>query len=103
LRARSSHQSRLRRQIHHLPVDDVNFTLRAYRKLGIVGDHDDGGAVAMQFFEQIQNAARHLSVEIARRFVRQQQPRGSGERSRDRHPLLLPSGQFRGIVPGACG
>ena len=87
------------RQIDHLTVDDVHLALRAHRELRIMGHHDDGGAVAMQFLEQIQDAARHLRIEIAGGLIRQQQPRRSGERAGDCHPLLLAAGQFGRVVP----
>ncbi len=90
-----------RGQIDHLTIDDMHLALRAHRQLRIVRHHHDGGAVAMQLLEQIQDAARHLRIEIAGGFIRQQQPRRPRQRARDRHALLLPAREFRRIVPGA--
>ncbi len=66
-----------------------------------MGHHDDGGAVAVQFLEQLHDAARHVRVEIAGGLIRQQQPRRPGERAGDGHALLLAARQLRRVVPAA--
>lgn len=54
---------------------------------------DDRLAVALvEIFEQAQNVARSPAVEIAGRFVGEQQMRLVGQRSRDGHALLLSPG-----------
>ncbi len=92
---------RLGRQIDHLAVDDMHLALRAHRKFRIMRHHHDGRAVAMQLLEQIHDAARHLRIEIAGRFIRQQQPRRARQRARDGDALLLAARQFRRVVPRA--
>src|SRR5690242_7819718 len=84
--------------VHGLAVDDVHAALRAQGQLRIVGDHHDGRAAAMDFFQQFHHATRHLGVEVAGRFVRQQQARRTGQGARDRDALLLATRQFGGIV-----
>jgi hypothetical protein len=103
MRVRARHQARRRRQVNHLTVDYVHFALRADREFRIVRHHHDGGAVAMQLLEQIENAAGHLRIEIAGGFIRQQQPWRSGERPGDCNTLLLASREFGGVVAATRG
>ena len=62
----------------------------------VVGHHHDGGALLVDVLQQLHHAARHLRVEVAGRFVGQQQARAAGQRAGDRHALLLTAGQRRG-------
>src|SRR5690606_8611574 len=79
-------------------VDDVHVALRARGELRVVGHHHDGGALLVDFLEQLHHPARHLRIEVAGRLVRQQQARAARERARDRGALLLAAGQLGRIV-----
>ena len=52
----------------------------------------------VDFLEQLHHAARHLRIEVAGRFVGEQQARRAGERARDRGALLLAAGEFGRVV-----
>ena len=63
-----------------------------------VGDHDDGGALAVQFAEECHHFAAVLGVEVARRLVGQYYL-GVGEHGTCYgHALLLSSGELAGEV-----
>jgi hypothetical protein len=48
--------------------------------------------------QQLHHAARHLRVQVAGGFVRQQQARAAGQRAGDRRALLLAAGEFGRVV-----
>jgi|GEM_PF-2282218 len=79
-------------------IDDVHVALRARGQFGIVGDHDDGGALAVDFLDQLHHPARHRGIEVAGGLVSQQQARAAGQRTRDGHALLLAAGEFGRVV-----
>ena len=79
-------EPRLFGQIHHLTVDDVHIALCPRGQFRIMRDHDDGGAVAMDALEQLQHTARHLRIEVAGRFVGEQQFRAAGQCAGDGEP-----------------
>ena len=54
----------------------------------------------MQPLEQIENAAGRGFIEVARRFIGQQQPGVANQGSRQRHALLLAAGKLSGPVVG---
>ncbi len=66
-------------------------------------DHDDGRATAMDVLDQLHHSASHLRVQIAGRFVSEQQPRLSDQSTRDGDALLLAARQLRRIVWGPRG
>ncbi len=80
-----------------LAVDDVHLALRAGGQLRIMRHHHDGGPCAVQVLQQLHDGARHLGVEVAGGFVRQQQAWRPGQRARNRDPLLLAAGR---VLPG---
>ena len=51
--------------------------------------------LAHEVQQHLEDPGRGLRVEVARRLVRQQQPRPVGERARERHPLLLAARELR--------
>jgi hypothetical protein len=52
----------------------------------------------MQAFKQIKNSSGGGLVQIAGRFIGQQQPRIPNQGSRQRHPLLFSAGELSGAV-----
>jgi len=57
----------------------------------------------MQFAEQLHHRFTALRIEIAGRFVGEQDRRLASHRARHCHPLLLPAGQLARQVAGAMG
>ncbi|KAI1691052.1 hypothetical protein DdX_22143 [Ditylenchus destructor] len=91
-------QHRLAHQVGDLAVDDVHIALRAWGQFRVVGDHHDGGAGGVDLLQQFHHPARHLRVQVAGRFVGQQQARAAGQGTGDRRSLLLAAGKFIGVV-----
>src|SRR6185312_6003443 len=90
-------------QIDHLAIDDVHIALGTRGKFLVVRHHDDGGAIAVDVLQQLQDATRHLRVQVAGGLVGEQQARTAGQRARECHALLLAAGQFGWIVLEARG
>ncbi len=67
---------------------------------GIVRDHHDGAALAVQFSQQAQNDFFVDRVQIARRLVGQNDFGIVDQGARDANPLLLATGKLRGQVMG---
>ncbi|MCY1444794.1 hypothetical protein D9M71_612800 [compost metagenome] len=63
-----------------------------------MGDHDDGGAGGVDLFQQFHHPTGHLAVQVAGRFVGQQQARAAGQGAGDGGALLLAAGQFGGVM-----
>src|SRR4249919_1761634 len=91
-------QAGLDAQVGGHAVDDVHVALRARGEFRVVGHHHDGGALAVDFLQQLHHPARHLRVEVAGGFVGEQQARRAGERTRDGGTLLLAAGEFGRVV-----
>src|SRR5580704_8167452 len=81
------------------PVLDGDRPARAARDGRVVRDHHDGEAVGVQRVEQFHDRARVLRVQVAGRFVTQQQARPVHQRSRDGDPLALPPDSVVGSAP----
>ena len=82
----------------------VQLAAGEFRRLGVVGDHDDGLAVlAVQHLQQVQHLVGGLAVEVAGRLVADQQGRIGDQRAGDGDALRLAAGQFAGLVLGAVG
>ena len=62
----------------------------------VVSHDDDGDPVAMKLIEQAENLIAGDGIELARRFVRQDQRRAVGERPGDRDPLHFSAGKLSG-------
>ena len=67
----------------------------------IVGDHADGRAALVEFFQEIHHLLAVLGVEIAGGFVGQKNGWATGQGPSDRDTLLLATGELGGIVPFA--
>jgi hypothetical protein len=72
--------------------------LRVPRVTRIVRHHADGGAIIVQFLQQVHHRFAVLRVQVARRLVRQQDRRLPDNRPRHRHPLLLSARELRRVV-----
>ncbi len=60
-----------------------------------MGHEQDGLALCVQLVEEVQDLLRRLAVEVAGRFVREDQGRVVDQRARDRDPLLLPARELQ--------
>ena len=66
----------------------------ADQRVVVRGDHH-GGAQPVHLLEQLHQPLGLHVVQVAGRFIGQQQVGPADHRARDRHPLLLAAGQFR--------
>ena len=82
-------------------VDDRDPALRARGDGGIVRDEDDGLAAGGQLFEDADDVAAGLLVEVAGRLVGQDQRRVVDERAGDGHALALAAGELVRAMLGA--
>ena len=72
----------------------------ARRRVGIVGDHDDGfSVVAVERLEQIENFVAGLAIEIARGLVAEKQRRVRHNCACNSDALFLTARQLPRIVP----
>jgi hypothetical protein len=63
----------------------------------VVRDHDDRAiGFDSDLLQQPHHGLARLGIERRRRLVADQEPRFVDQRPRDRHPLLLPAGEFCG-------
>ena len=69
----------------------------------LVRDDQHRHAVTREVAHDVQHLPDHLRVQRRGRLVEQHQLRVHGERSRDRHPLLLPTRQVRRELIGLLG
>ncbi|MNI63389.1 hypothetical protein D3C73_1187550 [compost metagenome] len=76
----------------------MHVALRARGQFRVVGDHHDGGASGVDLLQQFHHSARHLRVQVAGRFVGQQQARAAGQGTGNRRALLLAAGEFVRVV-----
>ena len=75
-------------------VEQMDGAIGVLRKTRVVRDHADGGAAGVQFLEQIHDRFAVARIEVAGRFVRQEDGRLARERARDRDALLLAAGEL---------
>src|SRR4051812_20196885 len=61
-------------------------------------EHDGDAALDIQFLEDVHDLDRRAGIEVARRFVGEQDRRLVDERARDGDALLLTAGELIGIV-----
>ena len=69
----------------------------------LVGDDDERGAEPGQLADDVEHLSDQLGVEGGGRLVEQQHLRLQRECPRDRHPLLLATGQLAGVGVGLVG
>ena len=90
------------RFLHEPALVQVQHVARVIGRFRIVRHHDDGLAVfAIQQRKQVEDLVGGVAVEVAGRFVADQQRRIGDERARDRDALLLAAGQFARLVARA--
>jgi hypothetical protein len=69
------------------------------RRLCVMGDHQESALVfLLELVKQSEDFPARCGVEIASRFIAQQQGRPENDRARDGHALALASGEFIGTV-----
>src|SRR3989338_6267755 len=78
------------------PVEESHLAFRVTRDISLVGDQHDGDAFAVQLFEQRHDFFAGLAVEVAGGFIRKNQTRAVDQGARNRHALLLASGNLVG-------
>lgn len=62
--------------------------------VGIVGDHDDGGSVLVEFREQLHHLGTVLRVEVTGRLIGEDELRTEDHSTGDGHALLLTAGEL---------
>jgi hypothetical protein len=85
-------------QFHRLcddpSIEEVNVTLGVARVPRIMRDHTNRGTALMQFAQEIHDRFAALGIEIAGRFVGEQDDRLTCDRAGYGDPLLLPTGEL---------
>ena len=79
----------------------MNGAIGVLRKTRVVRDHADRRAARVQFLQQIHDGFAVARIEVAGRFVGQEDGRFAGERARDRDALLLTAGELARQMFGA--
>ena len=69
----------------------------------LVGDQDDGDALAVEFLEDGHDLDAGAGIEVAGGFVGQHHGRLVDQGAGDGHPLLLAAGKLVGIMVGTFG
>ncbi len=76
--------------------------MRGFRGSGIVGHHHDRFfVIRRQLAEQTEDLVAGFAIEVAGRFIRDDEPGIRDHGSGNRHPLFLTAGQFRRPMGGA--
>jgi hypothetical protein len=89
--------------IHERPVAHADEPVGGGRDPRVVGDDDQRLPGLVQALEEPEHLQRCLTVEIARRLVREDHQRLVGEGAGNRDPLPLPARQRRRQEPGPVG
>lgn len=87
--------------VHDAAVEEMDDPVGVVCVAVIVGDHADGGALLIQFGEQIHDGGAITGVEIAGGFIGEEKPRLAGEGAGDGDALLLAAGELTGEVAAA--
>src|SRR6185503_17744805 len=85
-----------KRGVDDLSVKQVNAPLGVPGVSGIVRDDADGGAVVMNLLEEFHHLLAALRVQVAGRFVGEQDDRLARDGSGHGHTLLLPARKLAG-------
>ena len=75
-------------------VRDAHHALCFLRDAVVVGDEHDGVALVIELLQKVEHLAARVRVERTGRFVRKDNGRVPGERSRDGNALLLAAGKL---------
>ena len=87
-----------RLQIRDLSVHDMHIAMRAAGEFCVVRHHHDRRPPPIDLLEKVDDLTRHQRIEIAGRLVGEQKSGAPGQRSCNRHSLLLTAGQLGGNV-----
>src|SRR4051812_20627858 len=74
---------------HDATVEEMDCAIGMLGKPGVVRNHADRRAAIVQFLEQRHHGLAVARIEVARRFVREEDRRLARKCARDRHALLL--------------
>ena len=89
---------------HHPPIREPHRALAALRERRVVGDEQQGRAEPLaQREQQIHHHLPRRLIEIAGRFVGEQEPRFRREGAGEHHTLLLATRELRRQMGGAGG
>src|SRR5712671_85787 len=83
------------------PMEDEPAGIELVHQRNIMGRDDDGRAGFVKLREQSQQALRQVGIDIAGRFVRQQELRAGNDGTRDGSALLFSTGENRRQRPHA--
>ena len=95
--------ARLARIVRDQPVGDVDRAIGVAGHFGVVGHEDDRDALGVQPLEHPQDLVAGPRIEVAGRFVGQQQCGAIDQGPGDGDPLLLAAGHLRRLVVHAIG
>ena len=84
--------------VDHRPVPHHDASGEAGGNLRVVGYGDDGGALVVQFLEEVGYLPAGIAVQVAGGLVGEDHGRVAHQRPGDGHPLALPAGQLLGQV-----
>ena len=86
---------------HHAAVAHDEVALAVAGDVELVGDHDDGDALVVEFLEHAHDLDGGPAVEVAGRLVGEEDRGVVDERAGDGDALLLAAGELVGIMVGA--
>src|SRR6266852_2019097 len=84
-------------------VEEVNGALGKFGVALVVGDHADGGAVAVQVAQQLHDRFAVFGVQVSGGLVSHQDERIADQSAGHSDTLLLTAGELRGIVAQTVG
>ena len=90
-------------EITDLAVQHLNVPVGTPRELLVVGHHDNGGPVLIDFLEKIEHLPGHQRIKVAGWLIGKEKSRFSRQGTCDRHTLLLAAGKLRRQVRLARG
>ncbi len=86
-----------------LPIAHEDHPLGNAGDVGVVGDHQDGLALVVGLAQQAQHVEGGLAIQVAGRFISQQNGRLVDEGARQRHALFLAARKLGRDVAGFVG
>src|SRR5574341_312830 len=86
------------RDLLDLTVSQGNGSLRVGGDDGIMRDHDERGTLPVNLVQQAHNLLPRMAVEVADRFIRDNQHGIVDQRPRNGHTLLLAAGEFMRLM-----
>src|SRR5918995_153077 len=89
-------------RVYESPVEEVEVALRLGDVARIVRGNANGGAVGVQFGEHPHQRLAAGRIQVAGWLVGEKDRWTPGDRTRDRHELLMAARQLSGPLPGSC-